>query len=105
MLAHVPSGQCTKDGVNNGMGQHIGIRMAQQTQVMGNFNASKDQGTALPKTVGIISKTDAEHLFTRSVERFQPSRGRFFNDTYCSSCLRSLYMRPSRPMMNSSRCS
>jgi hypothetical protein len=62
VLTQVPFGQRAEDGINNSMGQHIRIRMSQQAQWMGNFDASEDQRTSLHKAVGIISKTDTEHI-------------------------------------------
>lgn len=60
------------------MYQYVGIGMAKETLLVGNEHTAKPKGTALNKTVDIISETNPYHLFFFSLPKrsFMPSRSK-----------------------------
>ena len=59
VLADVAQRGSTQHSVHHSVGQHIGIRVAQQTLFKGHLHAAQDQLAVLDQTVNIITMTNA----------------------------------------------
>lgn len=55
----IPQGQASQQRIHDGMGQNIGVGMAQKSHRMRDFHTSEDQFPALSPTVYIISYSDS----------------------------------------------
>ena len=51
VLADVAQRRCAQHGVHDRMGQHVGVRVAQQTLFIRHFHAAQDELAALHQTV------------------------------------------------------
>ena len=63
--ANVAHGQRSQNGIDDGMGQHVRIRMAEKPFAKRNGHAPEDQGPSFDQSMSIISKTypeQREHL-------------------------------------------
>ena len=62
--ANVAHGQRTQNGIDDGMGQHVRIRVAEKALGKRNGNAPEDQGASFDQSMSIISKTYSEQRNT-----------------------------------------
>ena len=69
VLADVAQRGGTQHSVHHSVGQHIGIRVAQQALFKRHLHAAQDQLAVLDQTVNIITMTNAHYHFLLSVRR------------------------------------
>ena len=60
-----------QEGVADGVGQDVGIGMAQQPQGMRDFHPSQDQGAPCHQPVGVIPQADS-HVFSSAAWKRWP---------------------------------
>src|SRR5476649_1522348 len=60
MAADIPQGGGAKNRIGDCMQQHVGVGMAEQTQVMRNLHAADDQVAVFHQCVAVVTLADAE---------------------------------------------
>ena len=60
-MANVSQGGRTKQGIRNGMQQHVGITVSVQVLVKGDLRATNPQGSTGNQAVGVISQPNPHH--------------------------------------------
>ena len=63
MLADIPQRRCAQHGIHHRMGQHVCVRMAQQTFFKGDLHPAKDQLALLYQTMYIIAVSNTHFRF------------------------------------------
>ena len=63
MLADIPQRRRTQHGVHHRVGQHIGVRVAQQALFKGDLHAAQDQLAAFHQAVHVITMSNAHSRF------------------------------------------
>jgi len=66
-MADVTQTGCTQQGVRDGMGQHVGIRMAGQAQRVLHMHAADDQRPPFHQHMQVIALSDPERDVGREV--------------------------------------
>ena len=75
-MADVPRTESTEDRIGQCMNQDIGVGVAFQALVVGQFNASEKKFTALDEGVDVITNANAIHKLSTMPES-APSTTRF----------------------------
>ena len=75
VLADVAQRCRAQHGIHHRMGQHIGVRVAQQALLIGHLHAAKDELAALHQTMDVVTMTNA-HLLSSVLRPGQVFPGR-----------------------------
>ena len=69
MLADIPQGSCSQQGIRNRMQQHIRIRMSQKPLFKGNIHTANNQLAAFHQLMHIITHTKPAHSLSSSAAK------------------------------------